>query len=309
MTTRSSGKVIARALLCSALGAACISGQTCPALTDEVRSSVAAYVADQYEFAPDLRVEDEGLTVDSCFRRIKIRAAAPKQSLEMFLSPDQRFLLEGLLDMKINPSSERQRVAEETDLALRADSSPLLGPDAALVTLVEFSDFRCPFCKRFADFLDQAPAGDSQGVRIVFKFRPLAMHAWARHAALAAICASLQSNQAFWQVERFLFANQGTITPANLEDKIAAFAEGFERLDLGRMERCLAEGTAESILLRDEKLADLYHVNAVPTIFINGARSAGFGSAEELQAALRAAAAGLASAPAAHGLGARPPSR
>jgi len=196
---RGATRSMTRSLICFALVAAgCACAQTCPALTDEARSRVSAYVADRYEFAPDLKMEDEGTVVGSCFRRIGIRANAPSRSLELFLSPDQRFLFETLLDTNISPSAERLRVARETQLALLAGSSPYLGPENAPVTLVEFSDFQCPFCKRFADLLSRLPAKDRLRLRVVFKQRPLAMHQWARRAALASICASFESSGAFW---------------------------------------------------------------------------------------------------------------
>jgi protein-disulfide isomerase len=277
------------ALLCVfAVSAGHISAQICPALTDEVRSRVAAYVADRYEFAPDVRVNDDGIAGGSCFRRIAVRVPGQKQPLELFLSPDQRFLSETLLDMTISPTAERRRVARETLIALRAESSPVQGVESPPVTLVVFSDFQCPFCKRFTEFLDRLPANDRQDIKVIFKQRPLAMHAWARRAAVASICASFESNNAFWGLDGFLFANQNTITPANLEDRIAEFAKSSGQLDFDRLRKCLADGSAEKILLRDEKLAGLYHVDSVPTVFINGSRSPGFRSAEELQALLHA---------------------
>ena len=164
----------------------------------------------------------------------------------------RRLLFERLLDMTISPAAERRRVARETDLALRAGNSPSQGPENAQVTLTEFSDFQCPFCKRFTDFLDRLPDRDHQGVRILFKHRPLTMHAWARRAALASICASFESNEAFWSLEKFFFANQDAITPTNLEDKIAAFARESGGFDFGRVHNCLEEEAASKILLRDE---------------------------------------------------------
>jgi protein-disulfide isomerase len=91
---------------------------------------------------------------------------------------------------------------------------------------------------------------------------------------------------------------QDAFTAANLEDRIAEFAKESEKVDLARMNKCLAEAKAGEILLRDEKLAELYHIDAVPTVFVNGVRTLGFRSVEELQAALNAAVANSASAPA-----------
>lgn len=124
------------------------------------------------------------------------------------------------------------------------------------------------------------------------------MHQWARRAALASICASFESDEAFWSLEKFLFASQDTITSTNLEDKIEAFAKESGDLNFGRMRGCLAEEKADETLLRDEKMAGLYHIDAVPTIFVNGVRALGFRSVEELQAALNAAAANSSSGPA-----------
>ena len=293
-----------RTLICFVLAVGeCAWGQTCPALADEARSRVSAYVADRYNLAPDLKVEDEGVVVGSCFRRIAIRAAAPSRPLELFLSPDQRFLFETLFDTTVSPTAERRRVAHETQLALRSDKSPALGPESAPITLVEFSDFQCPYCRRFAELLDRLPAKDRQRLNVVFKQRPLAIHQWARRAALASVCASFESDEAFWSLEKFLFASQDTITPANLEDRIAAFAKESGDLNFGRMRGCLAEEKAEEILVRDEKMAGLYHIDAVPTVFVNGVRALGFRSVEELQAALNAAAANSPSGPAAESSG------
>jgi protein-disulfide isomerase len=116
------------------------------------------------------------------------------------------------------------------------------------------------------------------------------MHPWARPAALASICASFQSNEAFWAIERFLFANQNTITSETLETRIREFASNDPWLDVAMLDGCLASKNAEEVLLRDEKLAQQYHVDAAPTIFINGVRRVGMNSPEELWSVLRMAA-------------------
>ncbi len=270
-----------------------VAAQTCPALTTELRSRLEAYVTEQYGFAPDLMVRDEGTVGGACFRRIAVDVAAPKRTLQLFLSPDQRFLTEALMDTTLSPKAERQRVAQETEQVLNSDVSPFQGPRDALITLVVFSDFQCPFCKRFEDILNRLPEKARQDIRVVFKQRPLAMHTWARRAALAAICVSSQSQEAFWRFEQLLFADQDKITLANLDERIAAFGAQNNELNPGRLRGCMENGTAEKTLLRDEKLADAYHVDAVPTIFINGIRSTGFRTPEELEAGINAARAYL----------------
>jgi len=225
----------------------------------------------------------------TCFRRLMIKVAEPRRQLELFLSPDQRFLTESLLDTRIDPSLERRRFAQETQKRLLQDDSPSVGPKDAAVTLVVFSDFQCPYCKRFADLLAAIPADERANLRVVYKQRPLVMHPWARPAALASICASFQGGAAFWSLYDWFAANQSTLTAENLEAKVGAFASQGGRIKADDLHACLAEHSAEKVLERDELLAEKYHVEATPTVFINGIRRGGFGSLEELESAIRLA--------------------
>lgn len=269
--------------------------QNCLTLTAEVRAKLAAYVSDRYEVAPDVKVDDDGVAGGSCFRRLTVRVSAPSRTLTLFLSPDQRFLADTLLDTTVSPAGERRRAAHQTESALLAEKSPFLGPPNAGVTLVVFSDFECPFCKRFQEMLVSVSAKDRQNVKVTFKHRPLAMHPWARQAALESICASYQSDEAFWLLHDFFFSNQSAFTPGNLGEKVAAFASAHGEIDLDRIRACVGEADAGRTLLRDEQLAQAYHIEGVPTVFINGVRTVGVHSAEELVALLRAAAGDQAS--------------
>jgi protein-disulfide isomerase len=90
------------------------------------------------------------------------------------------------------------------------------GPANAPVTMVVFSDFECPYCKKMKLLIDAEPlrnSGDS--VRLVFRHMPMPQHGWAQHAAEAATCAEFQSAGAFWALRDRLFDNQQTITPAD----------------------------------------------------------------------------------------------
>ena len=278
------------ALSCAALLVVGTShAEECAPLSAEVRARIARYAAEHYELAPDVRVEGGETVSNSCFRRLTVQAVAPRRNIELFLSPDGRFLTESLFDTSVDPVIERQRAASVAQAALLAQRSPSRGSEIAPVTVVEFSDFQCSFCKRAADALASVPESERESIRVIFKQRPLAMHPWARPAALASICASFQSNDAFWAIERFLFSNQNTITAETLETRIREFASNDPRLDVAMLDGCLAAKNAEEVLFRDEKLAQQYHVDAAPTIFINGVRRVGMNSPEELWSILRMA--------------------
>jgi|SRR5271157_1498711 len=248
------------------------------------------YAAEHYELAPDVRVEGGETVSNSCFRRLTVQATAPRRTIELFLSPDQKFLTESLFDTSLDPAVERRRAARVAQAALLAVRSPSRGPETAPVTVVEFSDLQCPFCKRAADALANLPEDLRERVRVVFKHRPLPAHQWARRAAMASICAGFQGDDAFWDLESFLFTNPNGITAETLETRIREYASKNSRLNVERLGGCLAGASAEDVLLGDEKLAQEYHVGAAPTIFINGVRTVGFNSPEALWSALRVAA-------------------
>jgi protein-disulfide isomerase len=89
------------------------------------------------------------------------------------------------------------------------DGSPVLGPADAWVTIVEFSDFECPFCARVQTTLDTVLPEFGSDVRLVFKNFPLSFHAYARPAAIAAECAHAQGR--FWEFHDLVFAGQAAL--------------------------------------------------------------------------------------------------
>jgi protein-disulfide isomerase len=260
--------------------------ETCKVLTPALNRRLAAYVASKYDLAPDLAVEDDLVVGPTCFRRVRFRSAGGGREIELYLSPDQRFLSESLWDTSVDPAIERKRVADEAEIDLNAGNSPVRGTDDAPVTIVVFSDFQCPFCKRFADFYFALPETDARRVKLVFKHFPLSMHQWARPAAIASICAGAQGVEHFWGVHDFLFANQDKITVQNLDAQLATLTS--TGLDTQRLRSCVGSGAADEVLTRDAGLVEKYHINAAPTIFVNGVRmQGGFGSTADLQTAIR----------------------
>jgi protein-disulfide isomerase len=116
---------------------------------------------------------------------------------------------------------------------------PALGQPGAPVTLVEFSDYQCPFCQRF--FLTSLPALkkdyiDTGKVRYVFRDFPLDQaHPEARKAAEAAHCAGEQGK--YWEMHNVLFGNQQTLQPPKLSEHARTLG-----LDGARFDQCLTSG-------------------------------------------------------------------
>jgi len=151
------------------------------------------------------------------------------------------------------------------------EDSPARGPADALVTIVESSDFECPFCKRVGPTLKQLDEAFPGKLRWVFKHNPLAFHPKALPAALAAEEARAQKGDAgFWAMHDALFEASPAIDQAGLEK--AAQAVG---LDAARFSKALAERAAEPRIRRDQALVTSLGASGTPAFFINGRKVSG----------------------------------
>ena len=148
---------------------------------------------------------------------------------------------------------------------------PAKGKPSAPVTLVEFSDFQCPYCARANPALKEIESAYPNDVRIVWKHMPLSFHQNAMPAALAAEAAREQGGSAkFWAMHDKLFANQASLS-----------TEAYERyarelgLDVARFQRDMASPKIKARVEEDAKLAQKVGVNGTPTFLVNGERVVG----------------------------------
>jgi protein-disulfide isomerase len=144
----------------------------------------------------------------------------------------------------------------------RADD-PVRGNPSAPVTIVEFSDYQCPFCARVNPTLDRIRQTYGDRVRIVFKDFPLPNHAQAPKAAEAARCAGEQNK--YWEMHDAMFANQRNLEVASL--KQAARALG---LSAAAFDQCLDSGKHAAAVEAGTELGQKMGVNSTPTLYVNG---------------------------------------
>ena len=141
---------------------------------------------------------------------------------------------------------------------------PALGNAGAAVTLVEFSDFQCPFCARVMPTLKRVQETYGDRVRIVWKDFPLtSIHPQAFKAAEAGQCAQEQGK--FWEYHDRLFANQQALDPASLKKHAA---EGG--LDAGKFNTCLDEAKYGERVREQMGVGTRLGVSSTPSVFING---------------------------------------
>ncbi|HEV2847260.1 MAG TPA: DsbA family protein [Thermoanaerobaculia bacterium] len=137
------------------------------------------------------------------------------------------------------------------------------GPANAPITIVEFSDFQCPFCSRVNPTLAQVREKYGDKVRIVFRQYPLPFHQQAQKAAEASLCAGDQGK--FWEMHDAMFANQQALGVDQLKEqatKLGLKAEEFNS--------CLDSGKHAAAVQNDLKEGQAAGVNGTPAMFING---------------------------------------
>jgi protein-disulfide isomerase len=155
-------------------------------------------------------------------------------------------------------------------------AAPSIGPKEALVTVVEFSDFECPYCRGAQSAINQILTVYGKEVRLVFKHLPLQVHEQAFPAAQAAFCAGEQG--AFWRYHDALFTSDSL--SSDTFDNIASRLN----LDVSKFKNCLTSGAAGAAVRSNMREATKSGINSTPTFIINGKLVRGAISFEEFKA-------------------------
>jgi len=162
---------------------------------------------------------------------------------------------------------------------VKPDGRPSMGPDDALVTIVEFSDYQCPYCSRMAP-VAHAIVDNNPDVRFVFRNQPLGMHKQARPAAIAALAAGKQGK--YWEAHDKLFAEQKELAD-HASDDFEDWAEDLG-LDVDQFKTDYADPSLAKQVDEDVKVARRFAVNGTPGAFVNGKFVNGAVSLDVLQA-------------------------
>lgn len=142
------------------------------------------------------------------------------------------------------------------------DTAPARGAKKAAITVVEFSDFQCPFCRDSQSVIKQVLQLYKNDVRLIFKHLPLEIHAQAFASARAAVCAGEQGF--FWQYHDALFAAD-TLSPDTFNQIAADLG-----LNIPTFKACLDAETSRTAVLRDVREAKRLGISGTPAFIING---------------------------------------
>jgi protein-disulfide isomerase len=164
-------------------------------------------------------------------------------------------------------------------IKVSADDDPVQGSKDAPVTIIEFSDFQCPYCAKFyTQTLPQIRENyiDTGKVKFVYRDYPLSSHQYAKKAAEAAECAHEQGK--FWEFHDMIYENQIDLN----YEKLKQYA-----IDLGlntnEFNICLDSGRMSQEVMKDFQDGSNYGVTGTPSFFINGTKLVGVQPFEAFQ--------------------------
>lgn len=187
----------------------------------------------------------------------RMSATAAVKALKDGKTPDQ---------MRSAALAENHLKTLDDAVKIHLEGSASKGPAGAKITLVEFSDFQCPYCSKAAFALDELARKYPGDVRLVYKHYPIAMiHNNAIISARASVAANNQGK--FWPLHDRMFSNSNKLSREN----ILAWAKEFN-MDMTRFVKDLDSKETTTVVERDIKEADDIGVLGTPTVFLNGKR-------------------------------------
>jgi protein-disulfide isomerase/uncharacterized membrane protein len=193
---------------------------------------------------------------------------AGSQFISKSLTGDDRARLEKL----------KEQLAKQKIRAVVADNRPVMGSDDGPVTVVEFSDFLCPYCAKASKYLKLAESSNHDTARFIFRHYPLDtscnrnlrsnVHPGACLLAEGSVCAAEQNK--FWEYHDIAFETKGKITRSVVTDMASNIG-----LDASAFKSCLNSGRGLKVVNEDIDAAFRAGVKSTPTLFINGRRLRG----------------------------------
>lgn len=196
------------------------------------------------------------------------------------INPQVREKIKNYLEMERKKEAVDKWIAEQTKktpvevyiskprrptFPVEVGNAPIAGGKDAKVTIVEFSDFQCPFCAKGADLLKEIKKKYGNKVKVAFKNFPLPFHNHAEQAAVAGLCANEQGVDYFWKMHDSMFANQEALDPEGLKKTAKAIGLKGDAFD-----KCLAENKYLAQVKADMEDGRKVKVKSTPTFFING---------------------------------------
>ena len=195
-------------------------------------------------------------------------ANVTKEEIGNYLQQRQQMLEERKFIESLKTKSKIEKFISKLEpemprISVSVGNSPFKGPENAKITIVEFTDFECPFCSRAHETIEQVLKEYEGKIKFVRKDFPLAFHKNAMNAHLAANCA--QDQKKYWEYTEKLWTNKDKLEVDNL--KAYANELGFNTQEFNT---CLDSQKYKSKIETDINEGQKYGVRGTPAFFING---------------------------------------
>ncbi len=231
---------------------------------DAMTKSVIEYFRRKANIPPTMQVEVKDLKASKIKGAKTGTLSFGGRSTDFTVSDDGHYAFFGELeDLTVDPFAAVMKKISLKDVASK-------GPANAKVTIVEYSDFQCPYCSRGYQVMESQVLKEyGDKVRFVYKSFPLPMHPWAEPAAIASICARQQKPESFWKLYDYYFQNQRDITPQNLKEKSLEVLKD-SGVDAAKFSDCLDNKKTVDLVKAEQTEGGSVGVNGTPAFIING---------------------------------------
>ncbi len=190
-----------------------------------------------------------------------------KERINGFLQTQKKQELVDAYIAKLTKSTpvEIYFVKPKMDVQVDVGGAPVTTTKNTKVTIVEFSDFQCPFCSRAADIVTEIKKKYGNKVKVAFRHFPLPMHKEARPTSEASMCVNEQSTDKFWKFHDLAFKNQDKLDNASLE----SYAKQAGA-DVKKFKDCFEAKKFAGQVQQDMEYGEKIGVRSTPTFFVNG---------------------------------------
>lgn len=194
---------------------------------------------------------------------VQFRGERVNQDQEAWITKSNVLIVGRTFDMSVDPYKKNLE-------KISMNNVPVTGSPDAKVTIVEYSDFQCPYCSTaYVTVKDLLKVYDGK-VKVAYKHLPLTnIHDWAQDAAVASVCVHQQSPEAFWKLSDFLFTNQKSITKETFASKLQQFSTD-SKLNYETIQKCIADPATKQKVSSDSAEANGLGLNSTPSFVVNG---------------------------------------
>jgi protein-disulfide isomerase len=227
------------------------------------------YFRKKNNIPPAATVTITGMKDSTSFKGSKegtLNVAGPQgnKATTFVASPDLKFVVLGdILDTSVDP-------AKAVMAKINVTGEPFKGAKDAKVTIVEYSEFQCPYCKRGFDTIEQQVLKNYEGkVKFYFKQFPLPFHPWAQPAAIASECAKVQKPEAYWKVYEEYFNHQAEVNLQNVKEKAQEYLKDTG-IDMAKWNTCYDNKETLPKVTAQHAEGQSLGVTGTPAFFING---------------------------------------